>query len=178
MSRLEKLRVLGQIVCLVVAGAAFVAACGDYGYLAIVGPPSLRFASSGAHEKFAPTLFSLIDTNLAKDANLSFKTSDGETNSFPIPTNAVPVTSVVMRADSTPSPPSVPALNFAPGGTADQSIVTSAMLMDFLKPTEGGGNRRDKNSDSAVILPMNPAFLPPTVAPTAENTSRAVYKSE
>jgi hypothetical protein len=179
MSRLEQLRVTGQMILLAIAGAAMVAPCTEIvsgGYLAVVGPPNLRFASASAHENFTPTRFFPIETNAAKTELSSAANLAAATNNFPIPTNAAPITSVVMQADSTPPPASSPALTFAPSST-DPSIVTPAMLVDYLKPSATGKSVRGNNdSNPALVVPVNPGFTPPTAVP--QNTSRAVYQNE
>lgn len=76
-----------------------------------------------------------------------------------------------MKADSTPAPATSPMLNFAQDGT-DPSIVTSAMLADYLKPSSPGKN----NNSPAVVVPVKLGFTPPT--PAADNQSRAVYNNE
>jgi len=175
MSRLEQLRVSGQIIFLVAAGAAVGAPCADNGYLTVVGPPNLRFASGHARDKFTPTQFYPADTNLAKIEIPPAANAADPVKSFAIPTNTAPVAAVVMKADSTPPPTSSPPINFSPSG-ADPTIVTSEMLTDYLKPSPSGRGGRDNNNGSAVVVPVNLGFTPPTAAPA--NTSKAVYTSE
>lgn len=177
MSRLEQLRVSGQMIFLAVAGAAVVAPCADVfraGYLSGVGPLNLRFASASSHEKLTPTQFSLANTNLAKIEIPPAGNAAGPVKTFPAPTNAAPAASVVMKADSTPSPFSLSALNLAPGRT-DPSIVTPEMLADYLKPSPAG-NHVNSDNNPANAVPVNPGFTPPS--PVPGNTSRAVYKNE
>jgi hypothetical protein len=187
MSRLETLRLSGQMLFLAITGAAAVASCaGGQGsvalrqppvppptqaYLLVVGPPDLRFAATSAHENIAPTRFFPAETNLTKVEILPAAADLAD--NFPIPTNAAPLTTVVMKADSTPPPASLPSVNFSPVGT-DPSIVTPQMLVDYLKPTSPGKN----NNSPSVVVPVNLGFTPPTAAPAPDNSSRAVYKNE
>jgi hypothetical protein len=164
------------MIFLAVAGAAAVAPCADNGYLTIVGPPGLRFASGSTRDKIAPTRFFPAETNLAQMEIPPAGNPADSLNNFPIPTNAAPVTTVVMKADSTPPPASSSALNFTSSGAAP-SIVTSDMLTDFLKPAASGKNNRNNNDNSpAVVVPVNLGFTPPAAAPAV--TSKAVYTSE
>ena len=162
------------MILLVVAGAAVGAPCADNGYLTVVGPPNLRFASGHAHEKFTATIFFPDGTNQAVMTALPAGNAAGPANNIAMPTNAAPVAAVVMKADSTPAPSSSPTLNFASSG-ADPTIVTSEMLADYLKPSSSGRGSRD-NNNPAVVVPVNLGFTPPTAAPA--NTSKAVYTSE
>jgi hypothetical protein len=193
MSRLEKLRVSGQMIFLAIIGAAAVVPCaGGQGhfmlrqppapppsqaYLLVVGPPELRFSSVSAHENIVPTRFFPAETNLAKIEIPLAANAVAPENNFPILTNAAPPVAVVMQADSTPPPTSLPPINFAPGGT-DPSIVTPDMLVGFLKPASSGKINSSRNNSPAVVLPMNLGFTPPAAAPAPDNSSRAVYKNE
>lgn len=193
MNRLEKLRVFGQLLFLAIAGASAVLPCaGGQGhfalrqppapppsqaYLLVVGPPDLRFASGNAHDNIAPTRFYPAETNLAKiEIPLGGSAVQPEKN-IPMPTNAAPPVAVVMQADSTPPPTSLPPINFAPGGT-DPSIVTPDMLVGFLQPSSPGKINNSRNNSPAVVMPMNLGFTPPAAVPAPGNSSRAVYKSE
>jgi hypothetical protein len=192
MSRLEKLRLSGQMLFLAITGAAAVIPCaGGQGrfmfrqppppppaqaYLLVVGPPDLRFATGSAHENIVPTRFSPAETNLVKIETPSGGNAMEPENNFPIPTNAAPA-AVVMKADSTPPPLSLPPENFAPGAT-DPSIVTPEMLVGFLKPASSGKINNSRNNSPAVVMPMNLGFTPPTAVPAPDNSSRAVYKNE
>ena len=180
MSRLETLRVSGPMIFLAVAGpvlAAPGAVNGDGGgYLAIVGPPALRFASSGRHGNIVPTQYCLAESSPVKIAMPSpsaEKTSNPAMN-LPSPANATPVASAAAKADAAPSSASLPAPIFMSSGV-DPSIVTPAMLVDYLKPSTFRKNTSG-NNDQSPAVPVNLGFTPPT-AP-AQNVSRAVYKNE
>ena len=136
-------------------------------YLLRVGPPNLRFESSHARAVATPTRYALTESS---PSELAVATAPP----IAIPTNVVPITTVVTKADSTPTPTpaTTPTLNLTPSG-ADPSIVTSAMLADYLTPTAPGKNN---SSRPAVVVPVNLGFTPPT--PAADNPSHAVYKSE
>jgi hypothetical protein len=193
MNRPEKLRVSGQILFLAIASTAAVTPCaGGQGhfvlrqppapppsqaYLRVVGPPDLWFVSGNAHENIVPTRFYPAETNLVKiEIPLGGTAVEPEKN-IPLPTNAAPPVAVVMQADSTPPPTSLPTINFAPGGT-DPSIVTPDMLVGFLKPSSAGKINSSRNNSPAVVMPMNLGFTPPAAVPAPGNSSRAVYKSE
>ncbi len=193
MSRIEELRVSGQILFLVVAGAAAQTLCAggaghalgwalspppSQGYLLRVGPPNLRFESGQVHEPIAPTQYSLAKSSPLKIAvaTASAGKAVDTTNNFPIPTQAALVTSEVTKADSTPAPASFSALSLEPGGT-DSSIVTPAMLADYLKPSASGKASPNNNDGSSRgVAPLNPGFTPPR--PAAAHQSHAVYKNE
>jgi hypothetical protein len=193
MSRLEKLRLSGQVIFLVIAGAAAVVPCAGgqghfmfrrspppppaQGYLTVVGPPDLRFASGNAHENIVPTRFTPAGTNLAETEIPLPGSAVGLEKNILLPTNAAPAAAVVRQADSTPPPASLPPVNFAPGGT-DPSIVTPDMLVGFLKPSSSGKINSSRNNNPAVVLPMNLGFTPPTAMPAPDNSSHAVYKTE
>ena len=71
---------------------------------------------------------------------------------------------VVMKADSTPPPTSLPAINFAPGGT-DPSIVTPEMLVGYLKPSSAGKINSSRNNSPAAVVPVKLGFTPPAGVP-------------
>ena len=176
------MRVAGPMIFLVVAGpvlAAPDAVNGNRsGYLTIIGPPVLRFASSGRHGNIVPTQYNLAESSPVKIAMPSpsaGKTPDPAIN-LPIPANATPVAVASAKPDAAPSSASLPVPNFMSSGL-DPSIVTPAMLVDYLKPSAFGKNTSGNSDHSpTVVVPVNLGFTPPT-AP-AQNVSRAVYKNE
>lgn len=188
MNRLEKLRGSGRLLFLAILGAAAAPCPGSQGhimprslpppppppqaYLLVVGPPELRFAADSVRAEIAPTRFFPIETNLAKIEMPTEKSVVEPLKNFVIPTNAAPA-AVVMISESSPSPASLPPIDFASSGT-DPSIVTPEMLVDFLQPGAPGKN----NGGPSVMLPINMGFTPPAMTAAPENSSRAVYKNE
>jgi len=197
MSRIEKLRVSGQIVFLAIAGAACLTLCAggpghalnrtslppppllrpspsSQSYLLCVGPPNLRFESSQVRvKKNAPMQNSQAKPS-AEATKLAGNAADA-TNNVPMPTNAAPMTAVVTKADSRPA--SASSFPFSlESDRADPAIVTPAMLAEFLKSSTPGKDSRIKNVGSpGAAVPPNLGFKPPM--PAADN-SRGVNKSQ
>jgi hypothetical protein len=141
-------------------------------YLLRVGPPGLRFETSGPSENAAaPTHYSLAEP---KPANIKIPSSETAADAAKIssaPTNAAPTALVTVKTGPVLPAPSSNAENFAPS-VADLTIVTPEMLAEYLKPAVPGKD----NSNPAVVVPAKLGFTPPT--PVADNQSRAVYKNE
>jgi len=174
MSWLKISRVSGQLLFLAAATVVVAASGADAvrtGYLAVVGPPNLRFAAAGVREKITPTRYYSGDTNLAETETWSAATATNTVKVFLPATNAAPVAADVMKFASTPVPTS-PMMNFSTGG-ADSALVTSQMLVDYLKPSGPGRDNHDR--EPAVVVPVNLGFTPPTLAP--QNTSQATYST-
>lgn len=193
MSRLKTSRRLARVIIPVVAvlfalisNAARVASNGTP-YLSSVGPPSLRFAPTQERGIFAPTYYSLADSQ-PKKAEVAAAAPGAK----PVTSPATPPADNISEIDIFPpstngtemtssSPPAAPAFTPPPdvdganqiSGPADKMVVTPEMLLDYLKPSPGGtGNA----AQSAVVVPVKLGFVPPT--PVTTPSSRAVYKKE
>lgn len=192
MSRLKSSCRLARVT-LPVAGACFILMAGtSHGtsYLNTIGPPNLRFAPSPERGTIVPTLYSFADSRPVKTEVAVAKPADKPADKpvvkpepkvaavtpeiviSPPATNGTVVTSSSDAATPIQPTPIMEGANPTPG-TADTTIVTPEMLLNFFKPQPGGtGNA----AQTTVVVPGKLGFIPP--APMTDHSSRAVYKKE
>ena len=172
----------------VLTAEAATSADADRLYLCKVGPPNVRFESSGPRECFVPTRYVLSDSMPPK---VEVPLPEKPTNAAPVEavasspvTNLPPVTVSAEKTDLNGPKAMLP----VPGLDADltpttsltakkeTSIVTPEMLVDYFKPLSFGGAAGGGGGSPTVVLPMKMGFTPPS--PVPDRSSRASYKIE
>ena len=175
----------------VLTADAATSADADKVYLCKVGPPSLRFESSGPRECFVPTRYALSDSLPPKaEVPLPEKPTNAVPTEVPVVasvTNLPPLIVSAEKADFNSPKAMLPVPNLdadltptaSLSGKKDTSIVTPEMLVDYFRPLPGGGGMSGGNGNGlapTVVLPMKMGFTPPS--PVPDRFSRATYKVE
>jgi hypothetical protein len=131
-------------------------------YLARVGPPALRFETVPEHPVVSAA--KMLTPEIIKEITTAASKGDA-TN---LPASTPPPSSVATMAVIPDQPANAGKdISVLTPAAGDDSVVTTEMLADFLKPAAGG----------TVIVPLKKLGFTPPTKPAVE-PSRAVYKSQ